>query len=365
MITDLTGTKWLESNATQIIEPQTNKILGTEGLTELISILKDALSNAGSSVPTITIAVSQVLQQEPLEIQLTNEQYDSLASSQIAVIDATALGFTELYSAFKESEDSNYISFATTVYNSYDNDIRYSDAYAYHIYKSTKRLIRDTGSFNAGIYENASGWTPGYSNDTIPTSPAFVKNVLAADYATATNITSGSTLPNTVIRTYVSNHLPIRINGALCHYMDVNTTTNIARYLTATMNGALVHLNIIEINTSTWVVTFNQVDVGASPNVDQDLTANTCFTLNATAFASLVSTHTATVASPVFTGLSNAYEFVTIKASINSTNYNIKLSRNDTNKYSGLFFIEDSSHLYELTVYYNGTSVYLRCATVY
>lgn len=98
---------------------------------------------------------------------------------------------------------------------------------------------------------------------------------------------------------------------------------------------------------------------------DQDLTANTCFTLDATAFASLVSTHTATVASPVFTGLSNAYEFVTIKASINSVNYNIKLTRNATNKYSGLFFIEDSSHLYEVTVYYNGTSVYLRCATVY
>ena len=104
------------------------------------------------------------------------------------------------------------------------------------------------------------------------------------------------------------------------------------------------------------------VNTQASTN---NLTANTCFTLDATAFASLVSTHTATVASPVFTGLSNAYEFVTIKASINSTNYNVKLCRNDTNKYSGLFFIEDSSHLYELTLYYNGTNVYLRCATVY
>lgn len=108
-----------------------------------------------------------------------------------------------------------------------------------------------------------------------------------------------------------------------------------------------------------YVVTVN------TQTFDQDLTANTCFTLDATAFASLVSTHTATVASPTFTGLSNAYEFVTIKASINSVNYNIKLTRNDTGKYSGLFFIEDSSHLYEVTVYYNGTSVYLRCATVY
>ena len=162
----------------------------------------------------------------------------------------------------------------------------------------------------------------------------------------------------------------MKINSALCHFVDQNTTTNIVRYFTATMNGALVHLNIIEINTSTWVVTFNQVDVGASPNVDLDLTGRVCFSLDATAFASLVSTHTATVASPDFTGLSNTYEFVTIKVTIyksanTSTNYNIKLTRNDTGKYSGLFFIEDSSHLYEVTLYYNGTSVYLRCATVY
>ena len=367
---DATSTEliqWFPSNAEQIIEPQTNKILGTDGLGELIAILKEELANAGSSVPTITIALSQVVSQNPLQIQLTNEQYDALAASQVAVVDATALGISWLVSIFKMSEDSSYINFRATVYN-WDvasADVRSNDAYAIHIVKSTKILTQYIGNFYAGIYNDADGWNPAGGDNDGSVRPEFVEDVIAATYASATNITSGSTFPNTVVRDYITSHLPIRINDALCHFVDFDASTAICRYFTATMNGALVHLNIIEINTSTWVVTFNQVDVGASPNVDQDLTANTCFTLDATAFASLVSTHTATIASPVFTGLSNAYEFVTIKASINSVYYNIKLTRNATNKYSGLFFIEDSSHLYEVTVYYNGTSVYLRCATVY
>lgn len=341
----------------------TNKTLGDAGLGELIDILKNELG--GSSVPTITIALSQVVGQDPLQIQLTQAQYDALASSQVAVVDATALQIDWLISIFKMSENDSFLNFRATVYNWSGGEVAYNEAYAFNVDRSTKIFTQYEGTFYAGISTNASGWHADDADGELPASEVFVENIVAAAYASATNITSGSTLPDTVIRSYIGEHLPIRINGALCHYMDENTTTNIVRYFTATMNGALVHLNIIEINTSTWVVTFNQVDVGASPNVDQDLTANTCFTLDATAFASLVSTHTATVASPVFTGLSNAYEFVTIKASINGTNYNIKLSRNDTSKYSGLFFIEDSSHLYELTLYYNGTSVYLRCATVY
>lgn len=342
------------------------KILDTEGLNRLGADVREMIAGASSSVPTITIALSQVVSQSPLQIQLTQAQYDALAASQVAVVDATALQIDTLISAFKMIENDSFIGFRATVYNWNEVTVEVwsSSAYAFVVDRSTKILTRYEGNFYAGIYSNTSGWNPAYGTDS-PATPVFVRGVFTAYSAYATNIVSGSTLPDTVIQDYITYHLPIEINGALCHYMDENTTTNIVRYFTATMNGALVHLNIIEINTSTWVVTFNQVDVGASPNVDQDLTTNTCFTLDATAFASLVSTHTATVASPVFTGLSNLYEFVTIKASINSVNYNIKLTRNATNKYSGLFFIEDSSHLYEVTLYYNGTSVYLRCATVY
>lgn len=64
------------------------------------------------------------------------------------------------------------------------------------------------------------------------------------------------------------------------------------------------------------------------------------------------------------TGLSSDYEFVNIKLSINSNNQFVKLSKNTTDKYSGLFFIEESTNLYEITVYYNGTNIILRCATV-
>lgn len=342
------------------------KILDTEGLNRLGADVREMIAGASSSVPTITIALNQVVGQNPLQIQLTQAQYEAFDTNFSVLVDATALGVGWIVGTTKLSYDSGTLNYATTVYNwNTDSVVSDSDAYLFNINRSTKILTRYDGQFYADLYKSADNWFPSGSDNLHPVSPTFVKDIVAATYGYATGITSTTTLPDTVIRDYITCRLPIEINGALCHYMDENTTTNIVHYFTATMNGALVHLNIIEIDTSNWVVTFNQVDVGASPNVDQDLTTNTCFTLDATAFASLVSTHTATVASPVFTGLSNAYEFVTIKASINSVNYNIKLTRNATGKYSGLFFIEDSSHLYEVTVYYNGTSVYLRCATVY
>ena len=97
----------------------------------------------------------------------------------------------------------------------------------------------------------------------------------------------------------------------------------------------------------------------------QDLTENTAGTLDSTAWSNLKTNHYATITSPTMTGLSSSYDFVDIKLSINSNNQIIKLVKNTTNKYSGLFFIEESTHLYEITAYYNGTNIILRCATVY
>lgn len=99
-------------------------------------------------------------------------------------------------------------------------------------------------------------------------------------------------------------------------------------------------------------------------NPVQDLTSNTAGTLDATAWGNLKSNHYATISSPTMTGLDSSYEFVNIKLSINSTNQYVKLAKNTTNKYSGLFFIEESTNLYEITAYYNGTNIILRCATV-
>lgn len=97
----------------------------------------------------------------------------------------------------------------------------------------------------------------------------------------------------------------------------------------------------------------------------QDLTSNTAGTLDATAWDNLKLNHYHTITTPTMTGLDGAYDFVDIKLSINSVNQIVKLVKNTTNKYSGLFFIEESTNLYEIAVYYNGTNIILRCATVY
>lgn len=103
----------------------------------------------------------------------------------------------------------------------------------------------------------------------------------------------------------------------------------------------------------------------ASSNPVQDLTTNIAGTLDSTAWGNLKTNHYATISSPTMTGLDSSYEFVNIKLSINSNNEYVKLGKNTTNKYSGLFFIEESTNLYEITAYYNGTNIILRCATVY
>lgn len=96
----------------------------------------------------------------------------------------------------------------------------------------------------------------------------------------------------------------------------------------------------------------------------QDLTSNTAVTINSTDWATLKTNHSLIMASPTMTGLDSTYEFVNIKMSINSNNEYVKLNKNTTNKYSGLFFIEESTNVFEITVYYNGTNMILRCATV-
>ena len=96
-----------------------------------------------------------------------------------------------------------------------------------------------------------------------------------------------------------------------------------------------------------------------------DLTTNTAGTLDATAWSNLKTTHYATINSPTMTGLDADSDFVQIKLSINSNNEIVVLTKNTTNKYSGLLFIEESTNLYEVSVYYNGTDIILRCATVY
>lgn len=123
----------------------------------------------------------------------------------------------------------------------------------------------------------------------------------------------------------------------------------------------IINNRYLHTNASTGNLEWSELSI---PNVVQDLTSNTIGTLDSTAWGALKSTHTATIANPTMTGLDSSYEFVNIKLSINSINQFVKLAKNTTNKYSGLFFIEESTNLYEITAYYNGTNIILRCATV-
>ena len=104
---------------------------------------------------------------------------------------------------------------------------------------------------------------------------------------------------------------------------------------------------------------------GSGGNPVQDLTSNTAGTVASTDWTTLKTSHYHVISSPTMTGLDSTYEFVNIKLSINSNNQYVKLNKNTTNKYSGMFYIEESTNLYEIAVYYNGTNIILRCATVY
>lgn len=48
--------------------------------------------DGGSSIPTVTIALTQVVQQSPLQVQLTQAQYDDFANNKQVIVDLTALG---------------------------------------------------------------------------------------------------------------------------------------------------------------------------------------------------------------------------------------------------------------------------------
>lgn len=101
----------------------------------------------------------------------------------------------------------------------------------------------------------------------------------------------------------------------------------------------------------------------------QDLTANSVGTLNSTEWGNLKTSHYAIISNPTMTGLSNDYEFVNIKLNINNINQFVKLVKNTTNKYSGLFFIEEIigeiENLYEINISYNGIDIILKCDSVY
>lgn len=72
------------------------------------------ISGSGSGLPTITIALSQVISQNPLQIQLTDEQYQIATNNKQIIFDGTALGMDTVvadYAGSASYSGENYILF--------------------------------------------------------------------------------------------------------------------------------------------------------------------------------------------------------------------------------------------------------------
>jgi len=83
-------------------------------------------------VPTVTIALSQVISQDPLQIQLTNEQYNIFANNKQVLVDASALGEASVVWNY-QGEDPYYFDFSFFSYGS-----------AYHMEESRIAVEKDT-----------------------------------------------------------------------------------------------------------------------------------------------------------------------------------------------------------------------------
>lgn len=112
---------------------------------------------AAGAIPTVTIALTQVVSQNPLTIQLTNEQYDIALNNGIIYIDNSALGFTTMPTIVKNSETSSYLNFVNYEFDDDDYGI-------YQINKSTKQIVFSQHYLGVIQYLTSSAATISYTN---------------------------------------------------------------------------------------------------------------------------------------------------------------------------------------------------------
>lgn len=105
-----------------------------------------------------------------------------------------------------------------------------------------------------------------------------------------------------------------------------------------------------------------QAKIDAKQDRPQELGIAIC-TLDGVAWANLKESHSHIVSSAI-AGLDASKEFVRGKLTINNIDNYVLLVKNTNNRYSGTFFIEESESIYELTLYYNGAKIVIRCAQV-
>jgi len=281
----------------------------------------------------------------------TDEQYSKIISDNCII----KSGGTCYY----KRDNSRYVS--SSIVQGTSMSYGYFSVYAITINGNTKVWTRDPEThaiFGRNTIDNStSNYAP---------SLTVVQNYLKEGYkyTTAVDTTITTTLSSsTDLHKYLNAKLPVTINGLYYRYLASNTDTNSQITVKYTALDETV-LYLLYYNTSTYELSFSAVNLNSIDYTKQVLTGHAAGTLDATAWANLKTSHYATIANPSLSGLDASKPFVDIKLSINSIDQYVKLTKNTTNKYSGLFFIEESNSTYELTVYYNGTDIKLRCAQV-
>ena len=86
-----------------------------------------------------------------------------------------------------------------------------------------------------------------------------ILNIFNIVYYQISNVSDGDTITDTDFINAVTNNYPVKINNVMCYYC--RTQGNLIEYLTAGLNNNNVHLNLVVFDTTTNIITFNQVDI--------------------------------------------------------------------------------------------------------
>lgn len=118
-----------------------NPTIPSGATTTSLTAIKDGSNyyslGGGDSLPKVTIATSQVISQNPLQIQLTNEQYTTM-NGQSVIFDGSALGMSVVVADYNGTYiDDNDIEYLTFIFP-YSENSDNIDFYKILVNKSTK-----------------------------------------------------------------------------------------------------------------------------------------------------------------------------------------------------------------------------------
>ena len=95
-----------------------------------------------------------------------------------------------------------------------------------------------------------------------------VPQLLTAGYVYSTAVTSGDTITDANLIEAYTAHMPITINGHLLSYQDTVGTS--VRYLYSTLSDSKVYVNLVELDTTSHIITFHEVNLSAGGGVTEE-----------------------------------------------------------------------------------------------